>query len=382
MSVGTSTASGPRVLVDATAVPADRGGVGRYVDGLIAALAARGADLAISCQRADAERYGRLAPSARIAAGPAPISHRPARLAWEQTGLPLVAQQVEAAVIHSPHYTMPLRAGRPVVVTIHDVTFFTEPELHSAVKGTFFRSATRTALRRASRIIAPSKATRDELVRVLEADATSIDVAYHGVDPGTFHVPTDAETRRVQARLGLAGQSYVAFLGTLEPRKNVPGLIRGWVQACRGREIAPALVLAGGAGWDDAIDATVAEVPSHLRVLRTGYLRFSDLPGYLGGAMVVGYPSYGEGFGLPVLEAMACGAPVLTTDRLALPEVGGDAVAYTEPDEASIATSLSALLDDADRRAALSAAGVQRAKEFTWAASAEAHMASYARALE
>ena len=382
MTAGTTGPSGPRVLVDATAVPADRGGVGRYVDGLIAALCAGGADLAIVCQRADAERYGRLAPAATVVPGPAAIAHRPARLAWEQTGLPMVAQQVDAQVVHSPHYTMPLRSGRPVVVTVHDATFFTEPDLHSSVKGTFFRSATRTALRRASRVVTPSKATRDELVRVLDADATRIDVAYHGVDQSTFHVPTDAEKARVQARLGLAGQSYIAFLGMLEPRKNVPGLIRGWVKACEGRELTPALVLAGGSGWDDTIDATIAEVPSHLRVLRPGYLRFSDLPGYLGGATLVAYPSHGEGFGLPVLEAMACGAPVLTTNRLSLPEVGGDAVAYTEPDPDSIAASLTALLDDPARRAALGRAGHERSLEFTWAASAEAHMVAYSRALE
>ena len=110
------------------------------------------------------------------------------------------------------------------------------------------------------------------------------------------------------------------------------------------------------------------------------YLRFTDLPGFLGGATVVAYPSHGEGFGLPVLEAMACGAPVLTTPRLSLPEVGGDAVAYTEPDPASIATGLSALLDDPARRAQLAVAGHERSLEFTWAASAEAHLASYARA--
>ncbi|MCW2681758.1 MAG: glycosyl transferase, group 1, partial [Frankiales bacterium] len=178
MTAGTTGPSGPRVLVDATAVPADRGGVGRYVDGLIAALAAGGADLAIVCQRADAERYSRLAPSSRVVPGPAAIAHRPARLAWEQTGLPMVAQQVDAQVLHSPHYTMPLRSGRPVVVTVHDATFFTDPDLHSSVKGTFFRSATRTALRRAARVVTPSKATRDELVRVLDADATKVDVAY------------------------------------------------------------------------------------------------------------------------------------------------------------------------------------------------------------
>src|SRR3954465_14124338 len=206
----------PRVLVDATAVPADRGGVGRYVDGLLAALSTGGADLAIVCQRADVERYSRMSPEADVVAGPAAIAHRPARLAWEQTGLPLVAHEVNAQVVHSPHYTMPLRVGCPVVVTIHDATFFTQPDVHTAVKGTFFRSATRTAVRRASRVIVPSKATRDELVRVLDADSTRIDVAYHGVDPDLFHVPTDADKARVAARLGLPS-GYVAFLGQLQP---------------------------------------------------------------------------------------------------------------------------------------------------------------------
>jgi len=371
----------PRVLVDATAVPADRGGVGRYVDGLIPALARAGADLAVVCQRADAERYSRMSDLVEVVPGPAAIAHRPARLAWEQTGLPLVAQQLAAEVVHSPHYTMPLRVGRPVVVTIHDVTFFTQPEQHTAVKGTFFRSATRTALRRASRVIVPSKATRDELVRVLDADSTTLDVAYHGVDPEVFHVPTDAEKARVAARLGLRG-SYIAFLGVLEPRKNVPNLIRGWVQAVHWRDDPPALVLAGGSGWDDEVDAAIAEVPSHLRVVRPGYLRFADLPAYLGGATVTAFPSHGEGFGLPVLEAMACGAAVLTTHRLSLPEVGGDAVAYTEPGAEDIAAALTALLDDGARRASLGQAALARAREFTWAASAEAHLASYQRAAQ
>lgn len=369
----------PRVLVDATAVPADRGGVGRYVDGLIPALSRAGADVAVVCQRADAERYSRLAPEIEVVAGPPAIAHRPARLAWEQTGLPLVAQQVRAEVVHSPHYTMPLRVGRPVVVTIHDATFFTQPDQHTAVKGTFFRSATRTALRRATRVIVPSKATRDELVRLLDADSTKIDVAYHGVDRDVFHVPTDADKARVAARLGVRG-SYIAFLGVLEPRKNVPNLVRGWARAVHWRDDPPALVLAGGSGWDEEVDAAIAEVPSHLRVLRPGYLRFADLPAYLGGATVVAFPSHGEGFGLPVLEAMACGAPVLTTHRLSLPEVGGDAVAYTEPGADDIATALSALLDDAGRRQQLATAALTRAGEFTWAASAEAHLASYARA--
>jgi glycosyltransferase involved in cell wall biosynthesis len=371
-----------RVLVDATDVPTDRGALGRYVDGLIGALGTAGADLAVVCQRADEERYGRLAPGATVVAGPAALGHRSARLAWEQSGLPVVAQQVNADVIHMPHYSMPLRPGRPTVVTVHDVTFFTEPESHTAVGGMFFKSAIRTATRRATRIIVPSNATRDELVRLLGMDAARIDVAYHGVDHRLFHRPEPSQVSHVTARLGLHGKLYIAYLGSMEPRKNVAALITGWAGAVADLPDPPALVLAGGGGWSEDVDAAVAAIPPHLRLCRPGYVPFADLPGFLGGALVVAFPSRGEGFGLPVLEAMACGAAVLTTHRTSLPEVGGEAVAYTEPDADSIQVALRALIDDQERRAALGALGYARAQEFTWAASAAAHLASYKRAAD
>jgi glycosyltransferase involved in cell wall biosynthesis len=172
----------------------------------------------------------------------------------------------------------------------------------------------------------------------------------------------------------------VAYLGGLEPRKNVPALISGWAGAVADLPDPPALVLGGGSGWSEEVDEAVAAVPAHLRLVRPGYLRFSDLPGFLGGALVVSFPSRGEGFGLPVLEAMACGAPVLTTHRTSLPEVGGDAVAYTEPDAEDIQAALRGLLDDPARLESLGEAGHARSQEFTWEASAEAHMASYQRA--
>jgi glycosyltransferase involved in cell wall biosynthesis len=367
----------PRVLFDATSVPADRGGVGRYVDGLLGALGAldpTATNLVVVCQRTDADRYRRMLPSAEVIAAPASLAHRADRLAWEQTGLPILAEQVSAQVLHSPFYTCPLRADCPVTVTIHDATFFTEPEHYELSRRTFFRSAIKTSMRRASRVVVPSRATRDELVRLLGADPERIDVAYHGVDATAFYPPSAEDARRIRCRLGLGDLDYIAFLGAKEPRKNVPNLIRGWVQAMAGRANPPALVIAGGQGHDDEIDEAVAAVPEGLRLLRPGFLRYADLPGFLGGALLACYPSYGEGFGLPVLEAMACGTPVLTTPRLSLPEVGGNAVAYTNPGPQEIAKDLASLLDDRERRALLSKSGADRAREFSWAASATSHL--------
>lgn len=371
----------PRILVDATAVPADRGALCRYIDGLLAALHAQGADLAVACQRADEERYGLIAPGAQIVAGPAALSHRASRLAWEQSGLPYVAQQVGADVIHLPAYILPMRAGLPTVVTIHDVTVFAEPEIHDPIRSTYIKSATRTAARRATRLIAPSRATKDELVRLLDADPTHIDVAYHGVDHKIFHPPSEVEVKKVSDRLGLHGRPYIAYLGALEPRKNVPNLIRGWARAVSDHPDPPALVLAGSGGWDDEVDAALATVPLQLKVVRPGYLPWSALPGFFGGARVVALPSRGEGFGLPVLEAMSCGAPVLTTRRGPLPEVGGDAVAYTEPDAWGICRALSSLLSDDARRQDLAEAAYTRSQQFSWAASAQAHLESFERAI-
>jgi glycosyltransferase involved in cell wall biosynthesis len=269
-----------------------------------------------------------------------------------------------------------------VVVTFHDATFFTLPQLHRREKAVFFRSAIRIAARRAAAIVTPSRATRDEVVRLAGADPQRFHVAYHGVDHGRFHPVSVDEAARVQQTLGLdAQQGYVGFLGTLEPRKNVPALIRGWVRACADDAAPPALVLAGGKGWDPHIDEAVAAVPSHLTVTRPGYLPLDDLAGFLAGAAVLAYPSLGEGFGLPVLEAMACGATVLTTRELSLPEVGGDAVAYCGTDATSIGEELRGLLDDDGRRAALAKAAIERAQGFTWAATAAAHVAAYEAAL-
>ncbi|WP_414635863.1 glycosyltransferase family 4 protein [Actinophytocola sp.] len=370
----------PRVLIDATAVPADRGGVGRYVDSLVSALDGDGASVSVVCQPRDAELYGRLAPGARLVPTAESIATRTARLTWEQTTLPRLIRRLGVDVLHSPHYTTALANPAASVVTLHDATFFTDPALHHSIKARFFRAWTKTALARASLCVVPSRATAAELSRVAGADPRGLQIIHHGVDSERFHPPSPDEVRRARELIGVPDMPYVAFLGALEPRKNVPALIRGFAAASRTRAEPVALVLAGQPGWDHQVERALDSVPHRIRVIRAGYLPFENLAGFLGGAELVAYPSLGEGFGLPVLEAMACGACVLTTRRLALPEVGGDAVAYCGVGAGDIAAALSDLLDDPARRAALASAAQRRAKEFSWASSADAHRAAYARA--
>jgi glycosyltransferase involved in cell wall biosynthesis len=370
-----------RIFLDATAIPASRGGVGRYVDALLPALARQGVDLVVACQPRDVPTFAAAVPSSELVPVTRAAGSVPARLAWEQVGLPGVVRRVKPDVVHSPHYTRPLAVGAPVVVTLHDATFFSHPELHRADKARFFRAWTRVAVRRAEVLVVPSQATRAEVVRYTGADPDRFEVVPHGVDHDRFRPVAGSDVRRVRDVLGLGERPYVAFLGTLEPRKNVPALVRGWMAAVAGTPDPPALVLAGGSGWDHAVGQALDEVPAHLRPLVPGYLELDDLAPYLAGATVVAYPSLGEGFGLPVLEAMACGAVVLTTRELSLPEVGGDAVAYCGTSSDEIAHELAGLLADPTRRARLAVAARERASGFTWDAAAAGHLRAYERAV-
>jgi len=361
------------VLIDATSVPANRRGVGRYVDGLIGALEG---DFAIACQARDADYYRVLAPRATVLPQHRRLEFVPLRLVWEQLGLPGVARRAGAQVIHSPHYTLPLFTRRKRVVTFHDATFFSEPQVHTPLKRVFFRFWIRASARLADAIIADSKATAAELTRFVRRPR-GYSVAYLGVDPTVFHPPSASEIATAREEFGFGHRPWIAYLGTIEPRKNLPELVKAY-RALVGRwadgwGAVPSLALAGGAGWGPDLQPEIDLVSPPGEVRQLGFIAVESVRAFLGGAIVVAYPSLGEGFGLPVLEGMSCGAAVLTTRRLALPEVGGDAVAYTEVDAESIASALESLVSNQAQRTRLGELGLARSREFTWAKCAAIH---------
>ena len=367
-----------RVSLDATAIPEQPGGAGRYVVELAAALPRLGTvDLTVVCRRGDADRWRGgpgPAPVAVVEAGP---SMRPVRLAWEQAALPRLLAGLAVDVHHAPHYTMPHVSRLPTVVTVHDLSFFSHPEWHERTKPPFFRAAIRAAAARADAIVAVSAATASGLEARVNVRAP-VHVIPHGVDHARFH-PGDggAADHAARARIG-ARQPYVAFLGTLEPRKDVPTLVRAFDRvAARHPDLT--LVLAGARGWGAvAVESAVRAITHRDRVRLAGYVDEPDAPALLRGAAAVAYPSLEEGFGLPALEALACGAPLVTTTGSAMEEVATGAALLVDPgDVDGLAHALDALVVGGaavDERRRL---GLETAARYSWAASAAAHVEVY-----
>ncbi len=373
------------VLVDGTAIPRALGGVGRYVEGVVSHLATVDPTAAVHVvvRREHVEHFRRIAPGVAVHTAPGWVRSVPLRFLWEQTGLVVLARRLRVDVLHSPHYTFPFARRDGSVVTLHDATFFSNPEWHSRLKRTFFTWWSRRSLRGRPVVLVPSAATRTEVERVVPGIRADVRVAPLGVDRTVFHVPTADQVADARIAAGLPDDAaWIAFLGTIEPRKNVAALLAAYrrvrdARAAEGRD-TPWLVVSGARGWDTEATAALDALQDTDHVVEAGYLPLEDLAGFLGGAEVVVYPSLGEGFGLPVVEAMASGACVLTTRRLSLPEVGGDAAVYTEPDEPSLAEALAALLDEPDRRDEHRRAATERAGHFTWEATARVHLDAYA----
>ncbi|HVC14249.1 MAG TPA: glycosyltransferase family 1 protein [Acidimicrobiales bacterium] len=371
-----------RVSLDVTAVPATPAGAGRYTVELASALAARTEPkVVVLARRTDAERWRRLATGRLDVLASAP-SPRPLRLAWEQLGLPRVLHRVLPDVHHAPHYTMPERSSVPVVVTVHDCTYFDHPEWHEPIKVRLFRRAIRVAARRAGALVCVSETTARELATFCRVDAPVV-VAPHGVDHARFtpDAPSRGSDDAAIGRLGVdPGCRYVLFLGTVEPRKDVATLVRAF-SALGDDERDLLLVVAGRRGWGTSpVDEALAASAHRDRIIWTGYVPDDAVPALLRNAAVVAYPSLAEGYGLPALEALACGAPLVTTEGTAMAELAGDAavlVARSDPD--GLADALAGVLREAGGVAAARRreVGLARAASRTWAASAERHVEAY-----
>lgn len=369
-----------RVAIDVSAIPDRPAGAGVYVVELVRALAAGGdVDLALVARRDDGARWRALAPGADVLAA-VPV-RRPTRLAWEQTMAAGAARRLGAAVWHGPHYTLPLTLRRPRVVTVHDLTFFDDPQWHEPAKVAFFTRMIRLSVARADVVVAVSERTADRLRALLRPRAPVLAVP-HGVDHARFTPTRGAGDLDRLAALGVR-PPFVAFAGTVEPRKDLPGLVAAFTLiADRHPELD--LVLAGRPGWgDDALAAAVAANPHRDRIRVLGYVDAEVVPALFRAAAAVAYNPFAEGFGLPALEALACGAALVTTAGTPMADVAGDAAVTVPPgDPAALADALDALVSGGPLSARLRAAGPATAAPWTWDRCAAAHALAYRLAAE
>jgi glycosyltransferase involved in cell wall biosynthesis len=380
-----------RVSVDVTAVPASPVGAGRYTIDLVGALAARrDVALALWCRRGDASRWqsvvipnappgtppgsGPVTPPDVRAVAPRP---RPVRLAWEQVRLPGLLRSASVVVHHGPHYTMPRRSEVPCVVTIHDLTFFDHPEWHERSKVWVFRRAIREAARRADALVCVSAQTASRLQERL-SPRSRVFVVPHGVDHRRFRPDDDAGAdEKIRHGLGVR-PPYVVFLGTIEPRKAAGVLLRAFDLVAPARPDL-SLVLVGRSGWGAGdVDRALADMHSGARVRRLGYVPDEALPALLRGAAAAAYPALDEGFGLPALEALACGAPLVTTLGTPMAELARDCATLVAPGAVDeLAEALRMVIDRGSAIEVLRRRGLAVAATYTWEASAAGHMAAY-----
>jgi len=302
----------------------------------------------------------------------------PIRIAWEQTVLPRKLATLKPDLLHGLAYALPVGWSGPGVVTIYDLSFLRFPDAFKPANRIYLTATTRATARRARRILTISEHARRDIVRLLSVPEQRVDVTYPAAEERYRPLPDrDVEAFRVARRLP---DSFVFALGTLEPRKNLVGLLHAYARLPRPR---PPLYVAGGAGWRfSPIFDTVRQLHLAEDVHWLGYVPEDELPLWYNAARLFAFPSLYEGFGLPVLEAMACGTPVITSTAASLPEVGGKAAVLVPPlDTERIAHEMERVLDDSQLRTEMRAAGRIQASRFSWRAMTDQTVNAYARAV-
>ncbi len=356
-----------RIGIDATTLPPQPVGAGNYIIQLIRALASlkvndefvifvqqRGQAL-ISLPENDSFEWIILEDR-----------NPGSRLIWEQTLFPQLIKKSGVDLLHSMHYTRPVRLPCASVVTFHDMTFFLYPELHTRAKRLFFPLAIRASARQADALTAVSESTRQDAIRVLGISPEKIATTQLGVDPAFRSINDAAIKRKIAEKYDLP-ERFILYVGLLEPRKNLPMLIRAYKRLIDGGENYK-LVLVGRYGWMyEELLKQINNLDLEGMVHFTGYVSQEDLPLVYNLSSLFVYPTLYEGFGLPALEAMACGVPVITTDVSSLPEIVGEAgILVPVNNVEALYGAMIAVLGDEDLRRKMINKGILRAAKFTW----------------
>jgi len=284
-------------------------------------------------------------------------------------------------VYHEPN-AIACASSLPSIITLHDLSHLHYPELHPKGRVAHLQQQLARSLQGARHIITDAQSTRRELIEIFNLPADKISAIHLGVDARFFapNLPTATQTL---ARFDVRPQQYLLSVGTLEPRKNIERTLLAYAALPADLRRAFPLILAGGKGWkEEAILARLKQIKPPGRVVLTGYVAHQELLALYASCAVFVYPSLYEGFGLPILEAMAAGAPVITSNTSAMPEVAGDAALLIDPNSVDeLAAAMQRILEDRHLAAALSAHGRERARGFTWARTAQETLKVYRRVL-
>lgn len=316
-----------------------------------------------------------LPPNFRVLPSRLPTINPRVRIPWEQLLAPLLLRRSGADLFHGVHSVVPLACPVPSVVTVHDLAFIRFTETFRAYNRAYLDFATRVSVRRAARVLVVSEHTRREVVGLLGVPAERVVVTPNAAREH-FRPPERGTLERFRAARGLPEQ-FILYVGTLEPRKNLTTLLEAYAELARDHELP--LIVGGGKGWlYDAVFQRLEQLGLRERVRFVGYLDEEELPLWYAAATVFVFPSLYEGFGMPPLEAMACGTPVITSNSSSLPEVVGDAGITIPPhDPAGFAEALDRVLRDPELRQELRERGLVQATRFSWRTTAERTLAAY-----
>ena len=366
-----------RIGIDYTAAVNQGAGIGRYARQMTQALLQLDREneyvlIAPSATAGSAEFTATVtggAPNAGLVR--LPLSERALVVLWHRLRLPVPVELFAGRldVFHSPDFALaPVRKAR-TLVTVHDLSFRRVPECFEPALLTYLNRVVPRSVARADLVLADSESTRRDAIELLHLEPDRVAVVYAGVDDGFRRVTDAARLEAVRNRYSLP-ERFVLSVGTLQPRKNYIRLIDAFARLSGSDDVH--LVISGARGWlYDDIFQRVKELDLGTRVLFPGYVAEADLPSLYTLAEVFAFPSLYEGFGLPPLEAMACGTPVVVSRASSLPEVVGEAGCLVDPlSVEEIAGALQGLLESLDRRSSLAQQGLAQAQRFTWSSAA------------